>query len=589
MFRLPTRKISSYTTLAVALVLMLACGSPGMDTSNSLLSPFTSAVPRDVSGFAVFQPQVTGALFEYEIPTTEELIEIGLQAVGASPTHIAVIGSPVAGSSRCEWLDTVMTNGQREADIRFMLRIAPEDPLPTTAELQTVFNSFTSEIATQYRDSMRANFHHLVNGGVLEDSRILACYVDYTVSEYLLGSGPTTLTVAYDQLAKSRSYDLYQKAHTAGRYGSDALLTAEQYAAADAATVTATAESIKGAVMGRKSVVFLAPMAAHNSIAVEAWQAVAQWDVQTIDGVETAVRYGAGANDAEYSQPLAAFKTRVTTAAASDAHAGQRIANVSGLRQYYRDIGAYGDITPNDGESTTSTPALPPPSCTGAVIPNAGSNPGLVRDCRTLLAVKDTLAGTATLNWSEDVLILNWDGLKVAEDPPRVTRLTLFSRELDGVIPPELGELSGLERLVLPTNRLTGPIPGELGRLSKLEFLWLHDNSLTGKLPPQLGSLSQLRQLLLSDNELSGAIPQELGSLSRLEAIWLQRNRLSGGIPSPAEQADQSAGPDSLGQRVDGDDTVLVGQLEQLGDALARLQPVDWRNSRLPGGPWQLA
>ena len=33
----------------------------------------------------------------------------------------------------------------------------------------------------------------------------------------------------------------------------------------------------------------------------------------------------------------------------------------SGLTQYYRDIGAYGDITPDDGETTPFTPSQPPP------------------------------------------------------------------------------------------------------------------------------------------------------------------------------------------------------------------------------------
>ena len=106
--------------------------------------------------------------------------------------------------------------------------------MPSGTVLQPALDSYATRIAPQYRDAYQANFDHLVNGGVLEDSRILACYVYYTVSEYPLGSGPTTITVAYDQLAKTRSYDLYQKGHAAGRYGDDALLTAEQYAAADA-------------------------------------------------------------------------------------------------------------------------------------------------------------------------------------------------------------------------------------------------------------------------------------------------------------------------------------------------------------------
>ena len=317
--------------------------------------------PRSMSEYTFLQPKSDGAMFDYELPDAEEVLEQGLYGAGASPTHIAIVGTPVANSVRCNWHGVAMTNTQREEALRPLLGLDSDDPLPPTAEAQSSLDSFAAQMAPEYRDAMQANFNHLVNGGVLEDSRVLACYVDYTVSEYVLGGGPTTLTVAYDQLAKSRSYDLYQKAHVDGRYGDDALLTAEQYATADGATVTAARVSINNAVMGRHSVVFLAPMAAHSSIAVEAWQAVAQWDVQTIEGVETAVRYGADENDAEYSQLLLALRGQVVSAAVFDAHAGKRIANVSGLNQYYRDMGAYDDITPGDGVDNPFTPAQPPP------------------------------------------------------------------------------------------------------------------------------------------------------------------------------------------------------------------------------------
>ncbi len=94
----------------------------------------------------------------------------------------------------------------------------------------------------------------------------------------------------------------------------------------------------------------MAPMGAHNAIAIEAWQVVAQWDLQTDDeGTVNAVRYGTFEGDPEHTQTLANLKSRVTTAATSDSFANSRIGNVSGLTQYYRDIGAYGDITPDDG------------------------------------------------------------------------------------------------------------------------------------------------------------------------------------------------------------------------------------------------
>ena len=80
-----------------------------------------------------------------------------------------------------------------------------------------------------------------------------------------------------------------------------------------------------------------------------------------------AVRYGAPEEAPEYTQTLAKLKTRITTAAASDDHAGERITDASRLRRYYRSIGAYGGIIPGDGETVNFRPAQPPGtySCAG--------------------------------------------------------------------------------------------------------------------------------------------------------------------------------------------------------------------------------
>ena len=109
--------------------------------------------------------------------------------------------------------------------------------------------------------------------------------------------------------------------------------------------------------------------------------------------------------------------------------------------------------------------------------------------------------------------------------------LQLFENELSGPIPPELGSLANLERLTLFDNRLNGPIPSELGNLSELVQLHLGSNALSGPIPPELGSLTRLDQLDLSFNRLTGAIPSELGSLVRLRDLKLEANQLTGPIP----------------------------------------------------------
>jgi Leucine-rich repeat (LRR) protein len=109
--------------------------------------------------------------------------------------------------------------------------------------------------------------------------------------------------------------------------------------------------------------------------------------------------------------------------------------------------------------------------------------------------------------------------------------LNLGSNQLRGSIPPELGNLSNLQNLALQRNSLTGSIPPELGNLSNLESLALFSNRLGGSIPPELGNTSLVR-LFLDSNQLSGSIPPELGNLAGLETLDLYSNCLSGSIPS---------------------------------------------------------
>lgn len=315
----------------IALALATGCGiTQDTEPTDATPSTLTETTPpcvgeddacrqRNASSFDMFHPDVGGAMFEYTIPTTEEIIERGMHAAGASPVHIAVRGATRDGSVRCAWRTVARTPKQREEAVRFWLGIPTATPLPSPSELESTFNSYINRMDTKVREEMRTNFKPLAFGGVSNDALFLTCYVDYDVHEYLLGNGANILTVAYDNISQGTSYALYKRSHAAGKYGGETLLTEQEYASQNAAAVSGAEGKFRDILDDRESVVFLAPMGAHNAIAIEVWQAVAQWDLQTIDGVTTAVRYGADEQDAEYSQPLAAFKRRVTAAAADDA------------------------------------------------------------------------------------------------------------------------------------------------------------------------------------------------------------------------------------------------------------------------------
>ena len=112
-----------------------------------------------------------------------------------------------------------------------------------------------------------------------------------------------------------------------------------------------------------------------------------------------------------------------------------------------------------------------------------------------------------------------------------MTWLSLFSNELTGPIPPELGSLTNLTYLALDSNGLSGPIPPALHGLVKLRTLGFSSNSLTGPIPAELGSLTNLTYLALDSNDLSGPIPPALHGLVNLERLSLQRNSLTGSLP----------------------------------------------------------
>ena len=166
--------------------------------------------------------------------------------------------------------------------------------------------------------------------------------------------------------------------------------------------------------------------------------------------------------------------------------------------------------------STTATgiPTIAPTPCsTGGAVPNPHDNLDLVSDCDILLAVRDTLAGSGTLNWATSTPITDWDGITVGGTPQRVTALYLGHMGLTGTIPTELGSLTGLTQLSIFDTQVTGPIPAELGSLTNLRWLTLHNNQLSGDIPVELTNLSSLEQLYLSGNGFTGCVPAELRNI----------------------------------------------------------------------------
>ena len=176
---------------------------------------------------------------------------------------------------------------------------------------------------------------------------------------------------------------------------------------------------------------------------------------------------------------------------------------------------------------------------TGSAV--ATSTPSLIGDCDTLLSAKSALRGTAPLNWWAGRSMEQWDGITIRGG--RVDEVSLGNRELNGVVPAGLGDLSALTTLDLSTNSLTGTIPSELGNLSGLEFLSLSSNSLSGQIPEALGGLTDLSHLRLSGNDFTGCMPASLLGVPDSDAVSLNLPTCVSGTPSPTPTPSPTATP----------------------------------------------
>ncbi|XP_024362406.1 leucine-rich repeat receptor protein kinase HPCA1 isoform X1 [Physcomitrium patens] len=160
----------------------------------------------------------------------------------------------------------------------------------------------------------------------------------------------------------------------------------------------------------------------------------------------------------------------------------------------------------------------------------AAGEPVNFDDLRALQALKMAWGGGTDMWVGPDPCVDRWEGVICKGN--RVISLYLVSRDLNGIIPPEIGGLSALQNLDISFNdNLRGALPDELGSLTNLFYLSLQKCSFKGEIPSSLGKLVNLTFLALNNNMLEGSIPPSLGALTHLKWFDVAYNRLSGPLP----------------------------------------------------------
>ncbi|KAH9679224.1 protein kinase domain-containing protein [Citrus sinensis] len=174
------------------------------------------------------------------------------------------------------------------------------------------------------------------------------------------------------------------------------------------------------------------------------------------------------------------------------------------------------------------------------VIAAAASN--ITTDQQALLALKAHISYDHTnlfaRNWTSSTSVCSWIGITCDVNSYRVIGLNISSFNLQGTIPPQLGNLSSLQTLDLSHNKLSGEMPREIGNLPYLARLAFATNNLVGVAPVTIFNMSALKEIYLLNNSLSGSLPSRIDlSLPNVETLNLGINSFYGTVPSSITNA----------------------------------------------------
>ena len=286
---------------------------------------------------------------------------------------------------------------------------------------------------------------------------LFKCYVDVRANEWLVGTGPSQVTV----LVWNFTYE--PREYTPPPDDPHGRVTEED----GLEFMRKRIEPVARQYENREQILFLGPP---STLVSQVWHLIHWWNIERQDD-GTVLAFERWARVWERLEPetfatfrsrlvltLPAFKTAIQQAhqlrldqndgrIGTDTSLPDLVADARNLGQFYEDVG-FADAT------------MPPPAC-GLAVPDPANDQDLMLDCFALLEGLDELRGTGTLNWSVDVAIGSWDGVTVAGTPQRVTKLELANKSLTDTVPAALARLE-LTTLKLAGNSLTGCIPVDL-------------------------------------------------------------------------------------------------------------------------------
>ncbi|KAG5520724.1 hypothetical protein RHGRI_033337 [Rhododendron griersonianum] len=132
------------------------------------------------------------------------------------------------------------------------------------------------------------------------------------------------------------------------------------------------------------------------------------------------------------------------------------------------------------------------------------------QDVNVLNALRTMSAESVQTSEGDPCVPAPWEWVTCSSNiPPRITKIMLSGKNMQGEIPSGLENMDALTELWLDGNSLTGSIP-DMSRLVNIKIVHLENNKLSGPLPSYFGRLPSLQELYVQNNSLSGKIPPAL-------------------------------------------------------------------------------
>ncbi|KAE9454644.1 hypothetical protein C3L33_13407, partial [Rhododendron williamsianum] len=132
------------------------------------------------------------------------------------------------------------------------------------------------------------------------------------------------------------------------------------------------------------------------------------------------------------------------------------------------------------------------------------------QDVNVLNALRTMSAESVQTSEGDPCVPAPWEWVTCSSNiPPRITKIMLSGKNMQGEIPSGLENMDALTELWLDGNSLTGSIP-DMSHLINIKIVHLENNKLSGPLPSYFGRLPSLQELYVQNNSLSGKIPPAL-------------------------------------------------------------------------------